>query len=111
MSVAHEAVVYVTSTPSVCGGKPCIAGTRVSVQLVVLHSEAGDSPDDIVRAYPHVTLAQVHGALAYYYDHVTEINDSIARSQRAVATLRSKTGPSPLESLMSRERGDAAISS
>jgi uncharacterized protein (DUF433 family) len=103
MSASHvvaEPKVYVTSTPGVSGGKPCIAGTRISVQLVVLRTEAGETPDDIVRAYPHLSLAEVHGALAYYFDHVQEINESIERSRKVVDETRRMTGPGPYESTM-----------
>jgi uncharacterized protein (DUF433 family) len=85
MSASHvvaEPKVYVTSTPGVSGGKPCIA------------------PDDIVRAYPHLSLAEVHGALAYYFDHVQEINESIERSRKVVDETRRMTGPGPYESTM-----------
>jgi uncharacterized protein (DUF433 family) len=51
-----------------------IAGTRVRVQDIVSdHERHGLTPEQIVREYPHLTLAQVHGALAYYFDHREEL--------------------------------------
>jgi uncharacterized protein (DUF433 family) len=56
------------STPGTCGGKPRIAGHRITVKHVVLsHQRGGMSPDEIVSAHPDLTLADVHAALAYYF--------------------------------------------
>jgi uncharacterized protein (DUF433 family) len=76
---------YITRTPGVCGGKPCIEGHRVRVQdVVVEHEWQGLSPAEICREHPGVTLAQVHAALAYYYDHHNEIHSEI-EAERLVA--------------------------
>lgn len=65
---------HIDSRPDRCGGKPCIAGTRIRVQDVyVWHELEGMSPDEIVAEFPHLSLGQVHAALAYYYDHRDEI--------------------------------------
>jgi uncharacterized protein (DUF433 family) len=54
--------------------RPYLAGTRVRVQDIVSdHERYGLSPDEIAREYPHLTLAQIHAALAYYFDHREEI--------------------------------------
>ncbi|MEH2281526.1 MAG: DUF433 domain-containing protein [Nostoc sp.] len=53
----------IVSTPQVAGGRPCIAGTRMTVQNLVMDSQAGLSPQDIVTEYPHLSLAQVYGRL------------------------------------------------
>jgi uncharacterized protein (DUF433 family) len=51
-----------------------ITGTRVRVQDIVSdHERHGLSPEQIARDYPHITLAQVHAALAYFYDHREEV--------------------------------------
>jgi uncharacterized protein (DUF433 family) len=51
-----------------------ISGSRVRVQDIVSdHERHGLSPEQIAREYPHVTLAQVHAALAYFYDHRDEV--------------------------------------
>ena len=39
------------------------------------------TPDEIVEAYPHLTLAQVHAALAYYWDHRDEIEQELREEQ------------------------------
>jgi uncharacterized protein (DUF433 family) len=51
-----------------------IRGTRIRVQDIVSdHERHGLSPDEIAREYPHLTLGQVHAALAYYFDHRDEV--------------------------------------
>src|SRR5436190_20220999 len=73
---------HIIRTPGTCGGKPRIAGTRIKVQHVaVWHERMGMSPDEIVSAYPHLTLADVYAALAYYHDHRAQIDADIREGQ------------------------------
>jgi uncharacterized protein (DUF433 family) len=60
------------------GERPFIAGHRVRVQDVVLWDEEGLSADEIVSRVPTISLADVHAALAYYYDHRETIDRQIA---------------------------------
>jgi uncharacterized protein (DUF433 family) len=55
----------IVSDPAILGGKPCIKGTRISVEFVLELVAAGASRDDILRAYPHLTTADVEEALLY----------------------------------------------
>jgi uncharacterized protein (DUF433 family) len=55
---------HIEVTPGRCGGKPRIAGTRIHVQdIYVWHQLQGQSADEIVANFPHLTLADVYGAL------------------------------------------------
>ncbi len=75
-----------------------IEGTRVRVQDIYgLSQIQGLSPERIVEELPHLTLGQVHAALAYFYDHPDDIYQELRESQEAVAELRARTGPGPLE--------------
>lgn len=79
---------HIEVVPDKCGGKPVIAGTRIRVWDVYVHHERlGRSPDEIVRAYPHITLADVHAALAYYWDHKDEIDQQMKDADEFVAEL------------------------
>jgi uncharacterized protein (DUF433 family) len=61
---------HIVKTPGVCGGKACIRGTRIRVlDIAALAEHLGLSPDEICDQYPELSLGQVHGALAYYYDN------------------------------------------
>jgi uncharacterized protein (DUF433 family) len=55
----------ITSDPGVLGGKPCVKGTRISVEFILELAASGASRDDVVRAYPHLTAEDVKQALQY----------------------------------------------
>lgn len=75
----------ITAVPGVCGGKPCIAGHRVRVSdVVVWHEHQGMTADTIVSQIPGLSLADVHAALAYYYEHLDEIREEM-RAELATA--------------------------
>jgi uncharacterized protein (DUF433 family) len=79
---------HITSTPGICGGKPCIAGHRIRVMDIVLLDEKGYAPEEIVLYYPQLTLAQVYAAMAYYHDHHAEIREQIRQSEAVVDTFK-----------------------
>jgi len=88
---------HIEITPGVCGGKPRIAGHRITVQDVVIwHEKVGISPDEIVSQHPSITLADVYAALAYYHDHLQEIRISIETDEEFVRKLQVQT-PSLLQ--------------
>jgi uncharacterized protein (DUF433 family) len=81
--------VRIVKTPGVCGGTPRIDGHRIRVQDVAIeHEWQGLSPDEICREHPGLTLAQVHAALSYYYDHRAEILAEIEADRRAAEAAR-----------------------
>jgi uncharacterized protein (DUF433 family) len=73
----------ITRTPGVRGGRPCIAGTGVSVMRVAIYNNMGYTPEEIVAGYGHLTLAQVHAVLAYYYSNKAEVDSDIADEEAA----------------------------
>ncbi len=80
---------YITKTPGVCGGRPRIEGHRIRVQdIVIEHEWQGMSPEEICREHPGLTLAQVHAALAYYYDHQDEIRAEIEADRQEAEEFR-----------------------
>jgi len=89
-----------------------IAGTRVRVRDIYGYAEIhGRSPEEIVAALPHLTLAQVHAALSYYFENRQVILDEIRRDDGFVALIRAKLGPGPLEQKLSGSDAPNAISS
>jgi uncharacterized protein (DUF433 family) len=86
---------HIEVTPGVAGGKPHIAGHRITVQNVVIwHEWMGLSADEIAAEY-NLTLSEVYAALAYYYDHRAEIDESIRADEAFVEEVRRVT-PSKL---------------
>jgi uncharacterized protein (DUF433 family) len=82
---------HIVSTPDTCGGKPRIAGTRIQVKDVALkHERMGMTPPQIVADYPHLTLADIQAALAYYHDHRDQIDAEIESDRRWYEEMRSK---------------------
>lgn len=72
-------------------GSPIIKGTRTRVIDIGIEFEyLGMSPDEIVRAHPHLSLARVHAALAYFYKHIKEMRDKIKKDGSYVEKLRQK---------------------
>ena len=79
---------HIEITPGISGGKPRIAGCRITVEnIVIWHERLGRSADEIANDYD-VTLADVYAALAYYFDHQNEIDQSIEKSRVFVNALR-----------------------
>lgn len=103
-AAANIEKVHVTRTPGVCGGKPCIAGTRIRVWDVATHTLGGASPEEIVEVFPGLSLADVHAALAYFYDHREEIERQVSQDDQLVEETRRTLGPGPLEQLLEEER-------
>ena len=75
-------------TPDVCNGKPRIAGRRITVQnIAIWHERLGLEPDQIATEYD-LTLAEVYAALAYYFAHRDEIEQSIQAGAALAEALR-----------------------
>jgi uncharacterized protein (DUF433 family) len=69
--------------------RPVVAGTDIKVaQIASEHEHLGMTPDEIVEAHPHLTLADVHAALAYYFDHMDAIRADWREGERIVAEMQ-----------------------
>jgi uncharacterized protein (DUF433 family) len=85
-----QQTAHITRTEGVCGGKPCIANSRIRVQdIYVWHELQGKSPDEIVGDFPQLTLADVYAALAYFWDNRDEIQKDIAREKAMIEEMKS----------------------
>jgi uncharacterized protein (DUF433 family) len=103
---------HIEVIPGLCGGKPRIAGTRIRVQDVyVWHELQGQSADEIVYNFPHLTLADVHAALSYYFDHRDEIQQQMKADDSFINAMRQKNPSKLLEKLKARNATDASIPS
>src|SRR5438046_8841902 len=61
-------------SPDVCGGRIRIDGTRVTVHQIVTCYQQGLTPEEIADQYPHINLAHIYAALAYYHANRDEID-------------------------------------
>ncbi len=55
----------IVSDPAILGGKPCIKGTRISVEMILEWLASGASRDDIVRSYPQLAAEDVEEAVNF----------------------------------------------
>jgi uncharacterized protein (DUF433 family) len=82
---------YVERRPGVCGGEPVIVGTRFPVRSVVTSIyRLGMTPEEMVDAWPYLTLAHVHDALSFYHDHRATIDRAIRANRES--TMRRSAG-------------------
>ena len=71
----------IVRSPDMKHGRPRIAGTGTTVQRIAIWYKLGYGPEEMVRKYPHLSLAQVHAALAYYHANQAEIEAGIAADE------------------------------
>ncbi len=74
-----HAYVEVIETPF--GARAMLKGTRIPVSIIIGYLKAGETPEMLAsEVMPHVSLAAIHDALSYYYDHQDEIDRERAES-------------------------------
>ena len=74
-----------------------VTGANIKVVEVVLDKMAhGSSPEEMHLQYPHLSLAQIHAALSFYYEHQSEIDAQILREWHEVKELAANQPDSPL---------------
>jgi uncharacterized protein (DUF433 family) len=82
---------YIVVDPAICGGGPRIKGTRITVRTIAIATLLhGLSPEELLAHYPHLTLAGIHDALSYYYDHREDVDREIAEHEALDSALPSK---------------------
>ena len=94
---------YVVRVKGVCGGRPVIKGSRISVRHIAQLYKAGDSVEEILQAHPHLNPAAVYDAISYYLDHQQEIEEEIAENR--LEALRAKYGVQVDERLLGSYSG------
>ena len=55
----------IIADPKVCGGKPCIRGTRIFVEIILDSLADGMTPEEIIDHYPHLAVEDIRAAVAY----------------------------------------------
>ena len=81
MESTIEIGTLIDRDPKVRGGRPKIAGTGFTVSRVASWYKMGMTPEEIALEYSHLTLAQIHAALAYYHVNRDEIEADLARQE------------------------------
>jgi uncharacterized protein (DUF433 family) len=77
-------------------GVAWIDNSRIKVLEVAMdHLAYGWSAEEIHRQHPHLSLAQAHAALAFYYDHQAEFDKAIAESAERAEKFAAESADSP----------------
>lgn len=87
---------HIVITPGIKGGRPRLAGHRITVQdIVIWHEWMGKAVDEIANDY-NLDIADIYAALAYYHDHREEIDGQIKEDEEFVEEMK-KQIPSKLK--------------
>jgi len=101
---SDKLAAHIEITPGIAGGRPRVSGRRITVQnIAIWHERLGLTPDEIAAEHD-LSLADVHAALAYYFDHRDEIDRAIAADESWIASVRKRTS-SPLARKVKRRAG------
>jgi uncharacterized protein (DUF433 family) len=80
---------YIVREKGVRKGAPVIEGTGIQVMdIAVRYHLLENSPDEILAAYPDLSLSQIYDALSYYYDHKEEMDKEWKDSLEKVGEIR-----------------------
>jgi len=86
---------YIETTSGTRSGKPRVAGTRITVaDIVLMHRRLGRALEEISGTYD-LPLAAAYAAMAYYYDHKDDIDQSLDEEE-GMAEAFKKNNPSRL---------------
>ena len=79
---------YIEITPDIRGGKPRIAGSRITVaDVAIAYLRLGQSLEEVAAEYD-LTLSEVYAAMSFYYDNKVAIDESIQASETFADSLR-----------------------
>jgi uncharacterized protein (DUF433 family) len=90
MATVTEISNLISRRPDIRGGRPCIAGTGVSVRRIAQWHNMGLTPEEIVRKFGHLSLTQVHAAVAHYRANQTEIDADLEVEEQETAILEQR---------------------
>jgi len=68
---------YVTKDETIGGDKPIIKGTRTRVSNLIAYYKLGYTPEELKRAFPHLTLSKIYDTLSYYHENQAQIDEEI----------------------------------
>jgi len=97
MATVTDIGTLLAQSPGICGGRPRIAGTGVSVLRVAGWYKMGRSPEEIADQYGHLTCAQVYAALAYYHANQEALEAEMAAEEALYDRLAAEDRPARAE--------------
>lgn len=97
MSVVTDLGTVIERSSEVRGGRPRISGTGVTVQRVVSWYQLGLSAEEIADRIGHLSVGQVHAALAYYHLNRGEVEAKMAADESEARRLETENRPRTIE--------------
>jgi uncharacterized protein (DUF433 family) len=89
-------------------GRPWLDETNVKViEVALAHLAHGWGAETIQENYPHLSLAQVYAALAWYYDHQVDMDAEIEHQGERIQALKESAKPSSLQRRLAALRASA----
>jgi uncharacterized protein (DUF433 family) len=82
----HMDMTHIVRDPAILGGKPHVKGHRIAVHHIAWWYSQGMAAEALAQEYA-LSLAEVHAALAYYYDHQDQIDRELAQEAAEHAVL------------------------
>jgi uncharacterized protein (DUF433 family) len=83
-----QSINLISTNPHVRDGRPCIAGTTIEVATIATTKVVGGQEPEEIAADLELSLSQVYAALAYYYDHKSEIDATIQRRHQLALSMK-----------------------
>jgi len=71
----------IVHAPDICGDRPRIAGTRVTVGRIATLWKQGLTPEEIADNWDYLSMAQVYAALTYYHANREEIENALRQDR------------------------------
>jgi len=105
MSTTQVSIEHISINPEIRFGKPCIQGTRIAViDIVNCYLKMKESLEKIAKDYD-LSLASVHAAMTYYYDHREELETRRVEGE-AFALEFAQKNPSLLQEKLRKFKGE-----
>ena len=105
-----ESITLIYRDPKIRGGRPCIVGTSLRVIDIVMAKDFADrAPEQMALDY-EISMAQVHAALAYYYENKAEIDADIREDIRVGLQLAKEGWGKPEKSKLLQTAFDNSLS-
>lgn len=90
MQTVTDISTLIVKTPGTCGGRPRIAGHRLTAHNIAIDFNAGMKPEDILNQRPQLTLAKIYAALTYYFANKEIIDTEITADSEEYAHLEAE---------------------
>ena len=88
MSVLSLISLKIQKTPGVCGGRACIGNTRIPVWTLISFLQQGATDEEMIQAYPALTVDHLNLVREYYEAHRIEIDRDIREQEMPISVER-----------------------